>query len=82
MSGFVANLDKRNTDGHLVFTAHIEISDEFVRESLAPWGEVSDDEVSNVINNWFSNHMQGCVPILNDEMQQYVASQTAEECVA
>ena len=82
MADFVARLDKNERNGSLVFTALLEISDDFIRESLSQWGEVTDEELQGVVNGWFSNRIQDCVPALNEEMRRYVISQRERELVA
>lgn len=82
MADFVARLDKNERNGSLVFTARLEISDDFIRESLSQWGEVTDEELQGVVNGWFSNRIQDCVPALNEEMRRYVISQRERELVA
>lgn len=79
MADFAARLDKRETSGGLVFTAHLEVSDDFIRQSLSRWGDVSDEELHGVMNGWFSNRIQDCVPALNEEMENYVISKQRQD---
>lgn len=72
MADFKARFDDKVADNVHTFTIHLELSDDFVKDSLSRWGDVSDEEVDNVMRGWFNNRIQDCVPDLDKEMERFV----------